>query len=363
MRAVLLALAAGTLVAAPGSLSQLPGPSVGDLRVVAVSPDGRTVYAAGGVGSLGVLDVFARDRRTGSLTQLAGRAGCIRRLKTHACATGLGLETPAGVAVSPSGKLVVTTAQNGRSLGVYRRRASGALTPLGSVKGFDQPSGLVFRSDGKLLLVADRSGVVSLRIRGTKLTRVSGATCEEFAGCNAVAFSPDGGFAYGVAGGGAHGSVTVFTVAPEGTVVAIAPALAHAVKQPLSIAVAPDGRNVYVVGSVSDSVVTFSRDATTGLLVQTGCITMTGSRGACAKGKGIAGAWSVAVSRDGKNVYVASYASKTVTTFVRAADGTLRQTQVLDPRGLTRATAVAVSPDGRNVYAAGRGGVAAFARR
>src|SRR5207302_1755849 len=118
-----------------------------------------------------------------ALTQLPGRP----RL-------GLGLETPAAVAVS--GGLVVTAAESGGSLGIYTRSAGGALTPRGSVKGFSQPKGLAFSPDGKVLLVAHGSGVVSLRVSGTSFKPISSASCDVFGGCNAVAFSPDGRNAY-----------------------------------------------------------------------------------------------------------------------------------------------------------------------
>jgi hypothetical protein len=45
----------------------------------AVSPDGRNVYAASGIGSFGALLSFRRDRKTGELTQLAGKAAACRR--------------------------------------------------------------------------------------------------------------------------------------------------------------------------------------------------------------------------------------------------------------------------------------------
>jgi DNA-binding beta-propeller fold protein YncE len=347
---ILLALGAAAAAGVTGTIVQVPGgAAVRSLTAVAVSADGRNAYAVGGVGSLGLVAGFER-RSDGSLSRfrVQGRVG---------------LETPKAVAIAPNGKLVVTAAENGRALGVWRRGKRGFLTPLARVPGFAHPSGLAFSPNGMLLLVADDSGVVSLRSSDAGFTRVGAAACDEFIRCNAVAFSPDGGYAYAVAGGGAHGSVTSFAVAPDGTVVALPPTVAHAVNQPFALAVSPDGRNVYVAGSVSDSVVTFVRDPATGLVAQAGCITMTGSKGACVKGRGIAGAWAIAVSRDGKSVYVASYASKAVAAFLRGAGGVLRERQVVDPRGVTRVTGVAVSPDGRNVYAAGTGGLAVFARR
>jgi DNA-binding beta-propeller fold protein YncE len=66
----------------------------------------------------------------------------------------------------------------------------------------------------------------------------------------------------------------------------------------------------------------FDRDPATGELTQKaatlGCISETGTGGACQKGRGLKEAEGVAVSPDGKNVYVASSGSGAVAIFDRA---------------------------------------------
>jgi DNA-binding beta-propeller fold protein YncE len=373
------AIAAALALSATGSITQFPGKAgcvnndgssncargkaVGTLGVVTVSPDGKTVYAAGGPGSRGALGVFSRNATTGSVHQLPGRAGCVLRAKTSGCTRGPGIETPAALAVSPDGTLLVTAARNGRSIGIYRRAANGALTAAGTVKDIAMPSGLAFRADGNLLLVASAKGLLAFRLSGTKLIRASGPIpCDEFTGCTAVAFSPDGLYAYAVAGGGAHGSITTYLVSPGGFVETSAPTAAHALREPRDVAVSPDGQNVYVAASVSSGVAVFTRDPTTGMMAQSGCVTATGSEGDCGKTTGLAGATSLAISADGKNVYVASSVSNRIAVFDRAGDGMLRRTQALAPRGVKSITGIAVSPDGHNVYAAGHG-LAALKRR
>jgi 6-phosphogluconolactonase len=266
------------------------------------------------------------------------------------------METPSAVAISPDGSLVVTAANNGQAIGLYRRSASGALRTAGSVSNIAAPSGLAFRADGKLLLVASGRGLLAFRLSGTTLTRSAGPIpCDAFAACTAVALSPDGLFAYAVAGGGAHGSISTYIVSPAGELVKTAATSTHALEQPRAIDVSPDGQNIYVAASVSSGVAVFTRDPMTGLIAQTGCITVTGSQGACGKTPGLEGAASLAVSNDGKNVYVASTVSDRVVVFNRADDGSLHVLQTFTPRGVKSVSGVAVTGDGRNVYAAGHG--------
>lgn len=86
-----------------------------------------------------------------------------------------------------------------------------------------------------------------------------------------------------------------------------------------AIAVSPDGKNVYVASSKSDAIAIFRRDARTGTLSQQpgmgGCIAAGG--GGCATAVGLDGPNSVAVSPDGRNVYATSRASNTVSVFHR----------------------------------------------
>ena len=134
-----------------------------------------------------------------------------------------------------------------------------------------------------------------------------------------------------------------------------------------AVAIDPKGRNVYVASSQSNAIAVFRRNGRTGRLTQAsgtgGCIAAGGADG-CARARGLVGPNSVAVSADGRNVYVTSLHSDAVDVFPRnATTGAL--TQARDGRGCRSRTAtsgcstgraldgpdvVTVSPDGRNVY-------------
>jgi sugar lactone lactonase YvrE len=141
----------------------------------------------------------------------------------------------------------------------------------------------------------------------------------------------------------------------------------HALAGPFSVALSHSGKSLYVASSVANAVARFKRNARTGALTQragkSGCVSDDGS-GRCADGHALAGANGVAVSSDGKSVYVTS--TNAVARFNRSKrSGALTQPagkagcvsedgsgRCADGHALLGAYGAAVSRDGKSVYVA-----------
>ncbi len=120
-----------------------------------------------------------------------------------------------------------------------------------------------------------------------------------------------------------------------------------------SLAISPDGSFLYGVSMFSNDIAAFSRDDSTGALSLIGSIYDTDGGV-----DGLDGGRSVAISPDGKNLYVAAYDDSKVSVFSR--DGTTGAIGFLavyeegdqDVEELSQPHAISVSPDGKHVYVA-----------
>ena len=99
---------------------------VGYVDSGAISPDGRHLYAA--MADQG-LAAFARNGRTGMLRQLAGAAGCVLEDRSAGCASARGVDHGRFPAVSPDGRNIYLN--GGSSLVAFaRNRRTGELHQL-----------------------------------------------------------------------------------------------------------------------------------------------------------------------------------------------------------------------------------------
>jgi DNA-binding beta-propeller fold protein YncE len=368
-----------------GHLTQLPGPrgcvhhqpadprpgacvrarALGGPAALALSPRGANLYVAA-AGS-DALSVFARNRRTGGLRQLAGVAGCFSQRPGAGCTLVRAMNEPTSIAVSPNGSRVYVTGRRFPSaVAIFERAEDGSLTqPAGAAgcvshrggsecsvaRGLASPEEVAVTPDSRHVLVAaSRSNaVVVLHANPDGLSQADGA-----AGCIAR-------------GGGSEGC-----------------GVGKALAGPVDLAVSPDGRFVYAASSIADAVAILRRDRATGVLTQSltraGCISQSGGGGLCTRGRGLDEVWGISVSADGRNLYAVSSKVNMLSAMARdQVTGRLSQLPgrfgcfiraggfgCQEGRGLTVAVAVTVSPDGRNVYVASEdiylGSVAVFRR-
>jgi sugar lactone lactonase YvrE len=372
---------------------------------VAVSPDGRSVYALG-AGDNAIVR-FKSDRTTGALTpkecvadQTSNPDGCAKTAK--------GLAYPDAVAVSPDGKSVYVASYDDNAIARFsRNKTTGALKAKGCVgeKG-DNPANCsqtaVGLHNAESLAVSPNNnsvyagGDVSALVR-FKRSKATGALTpkgcvsdpdDNFVHCAQHANGLDFDVAVGVsangkslyAGGASDSAIVTFKRNRNtGALKRKGGCIADATMNPGgcaetttglnyvdSIAVSPDGTSVYVTALNSGALVRFKRDKATGGLTPKGCLSGAGCGGGGVPG--LSHATSVAVSPDSKSVYVTGHDSNAIVRFDRKkSTGALTTKQCIanpvnnpdgcvetDP-GLDGSFSVAVSPNGKSVYVAGGG--------
>ena len=314
---------------------------------VAVSPDGKSVYAATNADD--ALVRFDRNSSTGALAS----AGCVDdNSGPDTCADSAGgLNAARSVTVSPDGRSVYTAASVDDAIARFDRDIeTGAIAPAGCIDdndtgadacadaadGLDGARSVTVSPDGKSVYVAsffdDAIVRLDLDADGDGVPDVSD-------GCPAVPGPASNGGCPGPAAGGA--------LTPQGCVddndtgADACAQTTDGLDEAQSVAVSPDGRSVYVAAQVDDAIVRFDRDPATGALTPQGCID--DNEGTAAQGPdtcaqttdGLNAVSSVAVSPDGESVYAASLSEDAVVRFDRDP-----ATGALTPKGASRTATV-----------------------
>ncbi len=183
---------------------------------------------------------------------------------------------------------------------------------------------------------------------------------------SAIAVSPDGDYVYVTSSG--SNAINVFNKSissPDGqlTFVEVIKTGLNGVQgltSAQSVAVSPDGNNVYAVGNFDDALVTFNRSHVNGTLTFVG-MHKDGLGGV----DGLDAPFMVKVSPDGKHVYVTATDDQAISIFERnATTGILTFKSKLTNPSLNVVLGLDISPDGNHVYAAGHvdGKVVVFSR-
>lgn len=245
-----------------------------DPEATVVSPDGRHVYVASPTRD--DIVIFRRDATSGELAY----AGTVNPLTP---ANPLGLD---GLAVSPDGRFVYASFRDGRVRWYARNATSGLLSLAGQhVEGdptkefLDGAGAMAISADGSSLWVAasDEKRISLFRrdLATGALTYSQAANAFEdgsdwLAGLVEIALSPDGRNLYATAG--ISDALVVFSIRGDGRLL-MRQRLVNGVAGldlldgPSGVAVSPDGRFVYATSYVDGALVTFKRGPT-GLLEQ-----------------------------------------------------------------------------------------------
>lgn len=309
-----------------GGLEQLPGAAgcyasgpvdgctelagVDDLGALAVAPDGRFLYALGSAGDTRIT-TFARDTTTGALTRVAGDAGCVRGgAATADCRAATGLSGAQTIALSPDGTSLYVPFNGGRA----------------GVTTFTADPGTGRLSQGATPCVVDGAATADC------------AAGRALVGAFEAAVSPDGRHVY-VDGGGwtagasssGAGTVAVFARGADGALAQL-PGTAGCVRgdtgatagcatvrglkaslygTPMPLALSPDGRSLYLASATEATLTVLTRDPASGALSQPagagGCLIDGPVTESCGATQAMGGMWDLEVSPDGRTLVGASY--------------------------------------------------------
>jgi len=301
-----------------------------------------------------------------SFGQLAGPDGCIRAQGAVAfgfggdplsgCVAASGLGNPKALTLSPDQRQLLVVAggvDEGSNAIVTLNRAagSGALSfascmsndggdgrlgsdgTCGDADGLSAPSAVALTPDGQWLFVASRT---ASSLTWFARDPVTGAL--EQRGC-------------------------LKSFAWPGERCTVAPMLGGA----SGVAVSADGRFVFLSASTSGAISTYRRDADSGALERVSCVSDTGSDGLCTNVNALRGVGDLVIAPDGRTLYAIAPRAGAVSTFaVDESTGALRQLvcvadRVAQPGACTAVTtlggvtSMALTADGRNLYVGATG--------
>lgn len=280
-----------------------------------LSSDGAFLYVASMNDD--AISIFSRDKETGELNFVS---------RTKNGENGVdGLNGARSLVLSPDGKNLYAVSMFDDALVSFSRdEFSGALTYEGRIK------------DGEF-------GVDGLD------------------GARSIAISPDGVNLY--VAGWDDDALALFSRDPSSGLVGFLGRVKNgedgisALDAPHFLTVAPDGKNIYVALWDEDAVSIYNRDMDTGLLTYNSKIVNDGRDAVDGVVSGLQGPRSALASPDGKQVYVVAWNDDALTAFNRDETGALefvstQRTGVGGVEGLDGAHSVAMSADGKFLYVA-----------
>lgn len=346
-----------------GFVTGLPG-----AKAVAVSPDGAHVYAA--APDVSVLAVYTRDAATGLLTRVQSLSGVIG---------AQGVYDVKSIAISPDGKhLYLTTrfpvGQTNQGVSVFARDpGTGFVTfvemqreGINGVTGLQDPTCAVVSPDGLNVYVRSRYSIASFSRNATTgaLTFMGADTADDFlasGGDRSIAITPDGTQLYMV---GKPSTIVAYDRAPGTGALTYRLTVENnvggilGINRPRNLAFSPNGAQLYVVGTGTsgtgnNEVAVLARDTGTGALTF-----VERHR----ESRPLRGTSTVAVNASGTRVYFTAFSSGDAavgfyqrnagTGSLTLADTVAHKDDVPANTNLDAPWSIAFSPDNAHVYVA-----------
>lgn len=336
---------------------------LGGASSVDVSPDGRFLYAVGETDD--AIVAMSRDASGDSL----GVFQVVRDLVGDV----FGLDGPASIAISPDGAHVYVASRADSALAAFGRDAStGELAfsdalfdGVGGIFGLGGAADVAVSPDGEhVFVVGSQDDAVAVFARDPSIDVLAfvdvaynfNSGVVGLRGPAGVAVSPDGEWVY--VASREDGALAVFDRTATLDDIAFQESFFDGVggvdflAQATSVAVSPDGRFVYVTSWEDDAITIFER-------VGQGLVLRDSYRDQVAGIDGLDGASSVALSPSGNLLFVAGELDDAIAVFHRSADGSLDFIETVADgtggvEGLDGPVTLVVSPDSVHVYAAAR---------
>ena len=296
------------------------GKALDGIRWIALSPDGRNLYAASPAND--AIAAFSRDRRTGGLRQLPGADACIEdnlARPRSGCSGGVGLNYPRTIALSPDGRSAYVASDSADSTFPGDPANGDAVSAFSR----DPRTGALRQLAGKAACIKD-----TIARATTACATVGRGLLDAFH----VAVSPDGRHVYVGSDASRAGAIAIFRRDPATSELTQLPGAAaclgngpgcrpaKGISGVDSITISANGRRVYATGFFGLSVAAFERDPESGGLTQLrgrgACVRDVTSKARCSRAvRGLQGPRDVVLSPDGKTAYVPSSVSGTITIF------------------------------------------------
>ena len=301
---------------------------------IAISADGTSVYVTNS--GAATVSMYSRDTNTGALTAFA----------VPTVATG---SSPRGIAISSDGSSVYVTNSNAATITTYNRNTvTGALNALAKTTATGtSPYAIAISPDGTSVYAANNvSGTISMFSRNTvsgSLSAMAPATITSGSGPYSIVVSSDGTSVYNANRNSDTISMFVRTTS-TGALTALSPLTISTSSHPEKIAISPDGSSVYFANGLSNTISMYSRNTSTGALTALAMPTISTPT-----------PMAISISPDGTSAYVANGSSvNTYTVSMFSRDASTGSLTALATPTITLGGAdpvdIAISPDGKSVY-------------